>query len=199
MNILSNLWLSLGPLFDPVQYFFNGSFWEVFCKKFDKYTRGEVIDLACGTGEMRKWVKSTKYLGIDMNASYIQYAKERFTEKNTKFINGDITKANLKGSGSTALIISAVHHLSDKQLTDTFKNLKKHKIKNLVIVDGYPQGPLSGVLAWLDAVLAGGEYFRKEDEISKLVKPHYKIKEKGRFFAKRSFYFYPFVIATSSR
>ena len=199
MSIFSKLWLSLAPIFDPVQYFFNGNFWEVFNKKFSKYTKGNIVDLACGTGEMRKWIAPSKYLGVDLNPSYIDYANNRFVENNTSFIKEDITKVKLEKNTDTVFLVSAVHHLTDKQLEDVFKNLKRQKVKNLIVIDGYPQTVFAPILAWLDAVLAGGEYFRKEDEIARLVRRYYKIKNKGRFFARRSFYFYPFVVATSSR
>ena len=196
MNVVSKAWQSSTHLFDPVQYFFNGNFWEVFCRRFSRYTNGKVIDLACGTGEMRNWIKPESYLGVDLNRSYIRYAKKRYAKKDTDFLVGDITKVKLNKRLSTAFIVSAVHHLSDKQLKDTFKNLKRQGIRNIVIVDGYPRWPFTTVLSWLDAVLAGGKYFRKENEIASLVKTFYKVKSKGKFFAKRSFYFYPFVIAT---
>lgn len=187
--------MSLAPIFDPIQYLFNGNFWEVFNKKFSSYTKGRVVDLACGTGEMRRWIKPKLYQGVDLNASYINYAKQRFEENNTTFVAGDITKFSPETTLDTALLVSAVHHLTDEQLKKAFKNLRRNKVKNLIVVDGYPKRLFAPLLAWLDAVLAGGEYFRDENEMANLVEPFYKIKSKGVFYAKRSFYNYPYVIA----
>lgn len=196
MDFLSKFWLSASFMFDPVQFFFNGNFWEIFCKKFSNYTNGNVLDLACGTGELRRWIKPKSYIGVDINPSYIKYAKSRFGENGTKFELGDITNFNLKTHIDTAFLISAVHHLTDEQLKNTFKNLRKYKVKNLIVIDGYPKQPSAPLLVWLDDFLAGGKYFRGYEEIAKLVKPFYKINKSGKFYAKNSFYSYPYVLAT---
>ena len=58
----------------------------------------------------------------------------------------------------------------------------------------YTKKPFTQILWWLDAKLAGGDYFRTQNEAARLASPYLKIIDKGLFQAKRSFYSYPYVI-----
>lgn len=198
-EFFSHVWTKVPQAFDPVQFFFNGNFWEVFQKRFRGYTKGNILDLACGTGELRKHITPQKYTGVDLNPNYISYAKDRFKNTDTKFYCADITKLKRLSNINTAFFISAAHHLSDKQMVYLAKNIKRMNVSNFILVDGYPLGPLAPLLSWLDAVLAGGKYFRNEEEIGTLVAPYLKVIAKGQFFAKHSFYCYPFLVCKRQR
>lgn len=195
MKVLSCIWVSLALLFDPVQLFFNGNFWRVFKKNFGKYGRGWILDLGCGTGELRRHIKPEFYLGIDINVSYIKYAKIRFSVKNTKFELGDIISYKPQQKFDTVFIISVVHHLSGSQLRKVCELLKEANVKTVVIIDGVPRGPLKDILSWLDAVLGGGEYFRSINKLENFVAQYFKIKESGTLAAEYSFYHYPYIVA----
>src|SRR3990167_8841039 len=110
-NFFSKLWLNSASFFDPVQYLANGEFWSEFAKRFGPASRGKVIDLACGTGELRKYLEPAGYLGVDLNEGYIALAQKRFQAKNTRFRVGDILKQKFIGDPDTVFLISAVHHL----------------------------------------------------------------------------------------
>ncbi len=196
MNNFSKLWLKLAVIFDPVQYFFNGNLWEVFNKKFGDFKDQKVIDLACGTGELRRHITPISYLGVDINSAYIKYAKQNIKFKNTTFKVGDITKYKIVNLKDTVFFISAMHHLSDEQIKILFKNLRGGRIKEFIIVDDIPVGIFASLLSWLDSFLGGGSYFRSEKEIVKLAQLYFKVKDHGIFAAKRSFYSYPYVLLT---
>lgn len=194
MNLLSKIWLQAAFLFDPVQYFFNGNFWNVFIEKFGKLENSSVIDIACGTGELALYISPKNYLGIDINPAYIEYAKKRFKEKNFKFILADATEYNFTKDYDKVFLISAAHHLSDDLISNLCQNIKDNGIKEFIIIDGYPVGFFAPVLRFLDGFLGGGKYFRNENQISKILQKYFTVKQKGILKAKDSFYDYPYVI-----
>ncbi|KKR81595.1 MAG: hypothetical protein UU73_C0001G0129 [Candidatus Daviesbacteria bacterium GW2011_GWA1_41_61] len=181
--------------FNPVQRLFNGNFWQIFQSRFQNFGKVSVVDLACGTGELRKYINPQKYLGVDINKNHISYAKGRFQNyRNTQFLNEDITRLSIPTQYKAAFFISAVHHLSDQQLNDVFEVVKNSHLQHLIIIDGVPQGIFSGLLKWLDKILAGGEYFRDENQLVKILNKYVTIEEYGTFSAKFSLYAYPYAI-----
>lgn len=194
MNIISSTWLKLAFLFDPVQKIFNGNFWQVFTEKFENFTKKDVVDLACGTGELRKHINPNNYLGIDINKNYINFVHKRFKHyKNTKFIQANITNYALK-KRYVAFLISAAHHLSEKQIEKLCYLIKDSGIKYFIIIDGLPITPFKIVLCWLDSFFGGGDYMRSEKELVDLLSKYFKIIDHGTFKAKYSFYNYPYLI-----
>lgn len=194
---LKHLWLNSAKLFDPIQHFFNGNFWEITTKKFAHLLRGSIIDLACGTGELINYIDPKQYLGIDINSEYIAFAKKHREKKNRRFIVGDITQIKIGAKIDTAFFISAAHHMNDLQVTLLCKQIMASHIKKFILVDGRPVGPFSGLLKLLDAILGGGKYFRGPEDLVALARPYFNIVESGEFSAKRSFYTYPYFIATA--
>lgn len=193
--MISKLWLKMSYIFDPVQRAFNGNFWCCFQKKFQHFGQGKIVDLACGTGELKKYIEPEKYLGVDINISHNKFARKRFqNNKNIKFIRADITKFPIPKEYDTAFFISAAHHLSDGQIEILCHNIKKSGIKQLILVDGIPRGVFSDFLRWLDKILAGGEYFRDENQLVKILEKHFVIREYGTFSVDFSFYQYPYVV-----
>lgn len=195
-NNFSSLWLRSALLFDPVQYFFNGNFWEEFLVHFGKYTVGSVVDLACGTGELRKHISPKNYLGIDFNPDFISYANKIIRLPKTKFEVGDIIKNKIKDNPDTVFFISAAHHLSDEEIIKLSQIIKASKIKKFILIDGLPR-IFSTVLSYLDSELSGGKYFRGPEELVNLIKPYLTIIESGEFTARFSFYTYPYLVATA--
>lgn len=198
-NSLSKIWLSSVYLFDPVQRLFNGYFWKETKHRFRKYFSGRLLDLACGTGELVDHIKPKEYLGLDINERYVQYAKKYRKRPGVNFIVADIIKANFSPDFETAVLISASHHLSDRELRALFLSLQKKRLKTILIIDGLPRKPFTRFLEYLDAKLGGGSYFRSEDELAKILSPYFKIEKKGRYSVKGSFYVYPYLIATATK
>ena len=195
---IPSIWLKMAFLFDPIQVFFNGNFWQIFEKKFAKFANGKaVIDLACGTGELKKYIKCEEYLGIDLNHAYISFAKHKFQNVKVNFLTGDITKFTIPKNFDTAFLVSVAHHLSSHNLDLVCRQIKRSRIETVIIVDGYPYNLFSGILSWLDRVLGGGKYLRNERDLAKTLSKNLKVERIGSFKAERSFYYYPYVILTN--
>lgn len=193
---LSSFWLKSATLFDPVQYFFNGDFWGEFRRRFGQNADGYVVDLACGTGELRKHIDSEKYLGLDINPDFIAYAQNNLHFPKSSFAVADIVENNIKSDPDVVFFISAAHHLSDGEIIKLSKIIKTSKIKKFILVDGRPR-IFAALLSYLDGELGGGKYFRGSEELVKLIEPYLTIIESGEFSAKLSFYTYPYLIATA--
>lgn len=194
--MISKLWLKMSFIFNPVQRLFNGNFWQVFRSKFQSFTTTAVIDLACGTGELRRYINPQKYLGVDINTSHVSFAEKRFQNYHeTRFIAEDIIAFSIPKDYDTAFLISAVHHLSDQQINQLCQKIKNSKTKNFIIIDGIPKGMFSPLLRWLDKVLAGGEYFRDKNRLVKIADKYFTIVEHGTFSVAFSLYNYPYVVA----
>lgn len=195
-NLISKIWLKLPSVFDPVQRVFNGRFWEVTQEMFGHYGKGNILDLACGTGELRKYINPKVYYGLDINGNFISYAKKRFNGNNTHFIRGDMTTSIPDVNFDTAFLISAAHHLSDCQMEAILKKLHDKNVGRVVIIDGVPNVKISKFLEWLDDVLGGGEFFKDEEELAKITKKFFKIENRGTYYAPYSLYRYPFIVGT---
>ena len=193
-NVLAKIWLRMDSVFDRVQRVFNGNFWEVFERRFRELSGGSVVDLACGTGELRNHIHPSKYLGVDINSAYVRFAKRRFSDPNTRFMEADATECALS-THDTVFFVGSAHHFSSDQMAKLCRAVQRSRSRRFVIVDGYPVGPFSGVLSWLDATLGGGKYFRRTDEIRDIVAAYFLIDDMGTFTALRSSYPYPYVVA----
>lgn len=195
MNILSKIWNSTPLIFEPIQKVLNGGFWKVFESKFAKYGKGSVADLGCGTGELRNHISPTKYLGIDLNARFVKFAKARFRSEGARFVVGDVTKlGKIEDFPKTVFIVGVFHHLSDGRIKKLLIDLKGRDIVKAIVVDGFPIGPLAPALSFFDGYLSGGHFFRGERGLVRLATPFLKVIESGTLRVPDSFYKYPYVI-----
>ena len=84
-----------------------------------------ILDVGCGTGEFAPLFRSTKdevrstnegrYLGVDLNAQYIEYARERYGGPGMAFEVVDATRMSFAAhSFDRALFVNCMHHFSDE-------------------------------------------------------------------------------------
>lgn len=194
MNIIAKIYLATGFLFDPIQSVFEGNLWKVFNKRFDKFSNGYVVDLACGTGQLARHIKPKGYLGLDINHSYVEFAQKSFRDERVEFLLADITNYQIPEMYEVAFLLSAAHHLTDIQLETLCRNLKKSNIRYFILVDTYPVGIFSNVLAWLDSFLGGGKYLRSIEKLEKIISRYFSISEKGILPVEHTTYIYNYLI-----
>jgi SAM-dependent methyltransferase len=72
-----------------------------------------VLDLGCGPGELLPYLGDVRYTGIDLSASYIERARERFNGR-AEFRLGDATRIDDDLTGFDLVVVAgALHHIDD--------------------------------------------------------------------------------------
>lgn len=134
-----------------------------------------IIDIACGTGQYSAFAKG-KYLGIDFNQKYIDYARRIYKEnENRKFICADANAFNIGDSSyEVALLIDAIHHLTDEENRTLFKTLNRVATNFIVICDPVKQSRYNFIGQLLTA-LDRGKYIRTREDLSGLIKKNFNI------------------------
>ncbi|MFD3002759.1 class I SAM-dependent methyltransferase [Pontibacter toksunensis] len=82
-----------------------------------------ILDIGCGEGYILNFLpKDITYVGYDLSASYIDYAKKRFGSRGT-FINERVNEmTNTKNSlYDIVLATGLLHHLNDEEGKNLFK------------------------------------------------------------------------------
>ena len=78
-----------------------------------------VLDLGCGTGRLLAAVKPSRGVGIDLAASAIRSARQRYQGENLHFFEGDISDrrilSQIGGPFDVILLVNVVTHLTDVQ------------------------------------------------------------------------------------
>lgn len=146
--------------------------------------KGKVIDLGCGEGIFANFlaISSSKrqIYGVELDKNRVKHANKKI--KNTKFINGDITKESIP-KADAIILIHVLHHLNslDEQEELLKKCIKKlSKNGSLVIAEIEPNGSLKYFTTWFtDHFLVpwlfekrfySEIYFRKAKEWKSLLK-----------------------------
>lgn len=94
------------------------------------------LDVCCGTGNFSGLV-SGEYLGVDLNQSYISYAKKKFVNDGLKrFVVSDIRDIKLEaGYFDNIMLISALHHLSDSAALELLTKINMASRGVIIITD----------------------------------------------------------------
>jgi SAM-dependent methyltransferase len=82
-----------------------------------------ILDIGCGTADIVKFLpKGIQYVGFDVNAKYIIYARNKYKDK-AKLYNMRVSETNASEFGKFDFIISigVIHHLSDSEAIDLFQ------------------------------------------------------------------------------
>jgi ubiquinone/menaquinone biosynthesis C-methylase UbiE len=103
--------------------------------------QSRVLDVACGQGVLARTVpKKVSYVGIDIAASLITFAKDHDHQENHEYYVGDVTKPLPIGKKdfSHAVCILALQNIEHPELV--IENIAKHSIPDgiLVIVLNHP-------------------------------------------------------------
>ena len=99
-------------------------------------TTERVLDVCCGTGDFAMIVPG-RYVGLDLNARFVDYARQRYAGKAGKsFIVADATCANFPPkSFDSALFLGSLHHFSDDQARAILQQVARATVGLVAITD----------------------------------------------------------------
>ena len=157
-----------------------------------------LLDVCCGTGEYcgvwgaadgrgESGVGSREsevpgYLGIDLNARYIAYARKRYGNRSREFRALDATRLSLPaGSFDKALFANSLHHFPDELNRGILREIARvlRPGGRLVLVDMVGDHPGRAQRFFLDR--DRGHYLRPLDRQLALVAEHFAIDRSATF------------------
>ena len=141
---------------------------------------GSVLDVGCGSGFFSQFV-SGRYLGIDEDRRFIDYAAHRFgAAGRVEFECRPATPLPYAdGSFDQGLLVNVMHHLDDDTLHQALRELTRVTRHQVIIVDMVPlRYNLLGRLCYR---LDQGKHIRPLAEQTAHVARHINIRESGYF------------------
>ncbi len=137
-------------------------------------TGDRVLDIGCGPGDILKFLPEVEYVGIDVDANYIDTAKKKYPQ-HTFYCTG-VEAFDTETLGLFDVVVSSgvVHHLDDKQAFDLFSIAKKalKESGKLITFDGCyieQQNSISRKFLEMDR----GKFVRNEKEYKQLAQKHF--------------------------
>jgi SAM-dependent methyltransferase len=126
----------------------------------DEYIRPQpgnrVVDIGCGPGTMLPYLGPVDYIGFDLNAAYIEHAKQTYSGQGT-FFQGRVDEAadQLELGIDIVIAIAVLHHLSDQETRALFAAANRilRPGGRLITFDNVftsPQNPIARLLIRLD-------------------------------------------------
>ena len=88
----------------------------------DLGTARRVLDVGCGPGTNTGYFGTADYLGLDINESYVAYARRRYRRR---FLTADVCRYSGEGDGrfDFILINSFLHHIEDDAAVEILRRL----------------------------------------------------------------------------
>ncbi|OGH12441.1 MAG: hypothetical protein A2857_06195 [Candidatus Levybacteria bacterium RIFCSPHIGHO2_01_FULL_36_15] len=167
-------------LFNYIRFFLAGrqKGMKHFIRRYlKKYQCKTIADFCCGTGDFASIIPETaEYIGWDLNEKFIHYSMQRYNnDKNKQFIKANIMQSPKIYSRKfdAVLLISTIHHFSDKDLRVLLPKVNKITKKIVIIADIIPDPPhrLQRFFASIDR----GRYVRPTEEKILILKKYFKI------------------------
>lgn len=101
----------------------------------DASCEDSLLDVGCGTGLYSTLAKG-RYLGIDLNGSYIRYATRRYGDRQKSFLAGDITRLDTQGEQfDNTLYLAMLHHFSAEENIRILEKVSLITKKKILILD----------------------------------------------------------------
>ena len=117
--------LRFARVYDGLQAALGAELWrKALVLDHGKPAPGErVLDLGCGTGALRRYVRDADYLGVDINPGYIATAAARYPPADDWRV-ADVSDLARLEAGQFDLVMGAglLHHLSDDDARALIKN-----------------------------------------------------------------------------
>ena len=77
-----------------------------------------VVDVGCGTAKILDYLPNgIQYIGLDRNEQYLESARQRFSERDARFLCEDLGAGDVLGGirADAVLAIGLLHHLNDEE------------------------------------------------------------------------------------
>lgn len=120
--------LGVAKVYDLVQFFFkNQGMIDEVLKNLDLKPGQKLLDIGSGTSWVLSHLKEgVDYYGFDISEKYIRQAKDQYGSKGN-FYCQKVTANSLKNIGKfdAVLMTGVLHHLSDKEIKETFILMKQ--------------------------------------------------------------------------
>ena len=126
------------------------------------------LDLGCGPGEFADEFKGDDYVGADLNARYIEYAKQH---KPGAFLVSDARKVDLPdGRFDQILIFGLLHHLPDDDVRAVLAEARRLLVPGgrVLAVEDIPAISRMNLIGHLIHNVENGEHIRPPEEYRKL-------------------------------
>jgi ubiquinone/menaquinone biosynthesis C-methylase UbiE len=126
------------------------------------------LDLACGPGAFADLFEGDDYVGLDMNARYIDHARR--TRKGT-FVVGDARQVELPDARfDQILIFGLLHHLPDADVTAVLAECKRMLVPggHVLAIEDIPAISKLNLIGHLIHQVENGEHIRPAEEYRRL-------------------------------
>ena len=137
-----------------------------------------ILDVACGRGDYAKALHPHKYLGVDNNPAYIEYAKEKFGDFGS-FVCCDVAEARVHTKDlrpNVAILIGVLHHLTTDQANALMSDIRDLLEPNGRVVSVDPVFTAEqGLMARLLAASDRGKFVRSTEEHLRLLNQHFSV------------------------
>lgn len=125
--------------------------------------KGKVLDIGCGAGRYAGNF-DCEYVGIDINRSYINYAKKNYGTTSKSFIIMDANRLGFKDNSFDCVFsVGLLHHLNDSSVSFVIKEMTRVcKISGkLIIVDPIYPNNESNLIKNAVCKLERGRFIRR--------------------------------------
>lgn len=95
----------------------------------------KILDYGCGPGTFSSFFKKKNYVGIDISKKQIDYAKKKYKKK---FHLIDKKIPYKKNTFDVVVLVEIIEHLTDRQLKNIFKEIRRVLKKNGRIILSTP-------------------------------------------------------------
>ena len=137
-----------------------------------------VLDLGCGAGGFATVVPGD-YLGIDLNPSYIAFARRRFGDARHRFEVRPLADLDGRETFDKAIMASILHHVSDAEADTVLGVLARIVRSRLVMLDLDPESA-NRFQAFLIAHDRGA-FVRPAREQRAILARHFEVTAERRF------------------
>ena len=117
--------LDIPKVFNVFTRIISGDVLTVFVKDYVRPERGnKILDIGCGPADILSHLPKVEYVGLDMNAAYIDYAQKRYGNKG-RFIAQRVSQGLLDAISplgfDLVLAKGVLHHLPDEEAIQLFE------------------------------------------------------------------------------